>query len=243
MVPVSRIWSMVVHAERRGRVEARGRLVQEEHIWLADQGEARIEPAAQTHREVAVAHVGHLVEAHHVEDLVNRTRLGVEARLESDRLPRREVGLGLTLLEHHADPVAPCCVGVLGILAEHGHTAARAAHVALQYLQSGRLACAVPTEEGDDLARLHGETQPSHRVDRAIVHDQVAHLDHHVPPGRAAHRGHAHACPTATSIITSSQMKLEPVADDLDVYNNCPSRTTVAMSRPRHVRRESHGVG
>src|SRR5205814_9906505 len=71
-------------------------------------------------------------------------------------------------LQDDADLLAPVAAGARGVDAEHLDLAAVATAVALKDLDSGRLPGAVRAEQAEDLAALHFEIDPAHRLDRAV---------------------------------------------------------------------------
>ena len=59
--------------------------------------------------------------------------------------------------------------------------ARRGKMVAGENAHDGRLAGAVGTEQPDDLARLHAEGDPLHRLEGAIAFDEALRFDHAGP--------------------------------------------------------------
>ena len=169
-------------AARRG-VEAGGRLVEEEQLGVADQGEGDVEPPLLPARERRGPGVRLLGEADQLHRLVDVARGGVVAGVLLDGLPRRELRDQPGLLEDEADAVAPGAIRLLRIDAEHAHLAGVAGAVALEDLDRGRLARAVRSDEGEDLAGADLEIDPPHRLEAVVGLAQALDADHRLAHG------------------------------------------------------------
>ena len=90
----------------RGDVEARGRLVEEQHAGPVEQPARDLDAAAQAARQLAHRAIGVLGEAEPL-DPVGRARRGrvevEQARVQRELLARGELRVERGLLEHHAD--------------------------------------------------------------------------------------------------------------------------------------------
>src|SRR5699024_4884714 len=75
-----------------------------------------------------------------------------------------------------SDPGAPVLTGVRGVCTEQAHLSGRAHPEALQHLDRGGLACAVGTQQADDLATIDVEGHVGEDVAVAVAHPQVPHV-------------------------------------------------------------------
>ncbi len=151
-----------------GRIEAGGRLVEEEQVGIADQSDADVEAAQLSAGEATRARLGLGAETNVLDRLVDARGLAVIAGVELERLANGEFGSHPALLEHDSDPLMPLTVGLCGVLAEHADLAGAALAIALEDLGRRGLARAVWPEEGEDLARLDLEVKTANRLEIAI---------------------------------------------------------------------------
>src|SRR5204863_9787692 len=136
-----------------GGIEPGSRLVEEQQLGVADQGDGDIEAALLAAGELARPIVGLLLEPGELDRLSDGARTPVVAGVELEGLADRQQGLHPALLEDDPDPLAPVAPGRAGVLAEHGRLAAAAVAVALEDLDGGRLPGSVRAEEGEYLAQ------------------------------------------------------------------------------------------
>src|SRR3954452_4831068 len=160
-----------------GGVEAGRRLVEEDQLGVADEGEREVEAAELAAAERPRVRIGLLAEARELDHLVYVARGGVEASPMRDRLAHRDVPVHARALEHDAHPLAQLVGALLGVVAEHGHDAARPRPVALEDLGRRRLPRAVRAEQPEDLARRDLEVDPADGVMVAVALVQVADED------------------------------------------------------------------
>jgi hypothetical protein len=160
-----------------GRVEAGGGLVEEDELGIAYQGERQVEPPPLAAGELLGARVGLLVEADEGDRLgrVARPRVGLGEVL--DRLAHRRARVEAAALQHDPDALLEAAVAALGVLAEHAHLAGRAAPVALQDLDGGRLAGPIGPEQAEHLAALDAEGDAAHGLHVAVRLAQFGDLD------------------------------------------------------------------
>ena len=93
------------------RVEAGGRLVEQQHLGLVDQRPGDREPALHPARERIDARVAPVGELHELEQLLGpapdlRARQVEVAPVDHEVVPHRELGVEVVLLRHHAEPAA-----------------------------------------------------------------------------------------------------------------------------------------
>jgi hypothetical protein len=159
-------------------VEAGGRLIQEEQLGIADQGQGHVEAPLLPTRERRGAGVGLLAQPDQVHRLVDVPGGGVVAGVLLHRLARRQLGDQTGLLEDEAHAVPPCPVRPLRVDAEHAHLPRVARPVALEDLDGGGLAGAIRAQEGEDLARADLEIDPPHRLQAVVGLAQALDADH-----------------------------------------------------------------
>ncbi len=167
----------VTHPADAGRVEAVGRLVQDEHLGVAEQGGGDGEALAHAHRVTLHPPVGRVGEAdlfEHVVDAFGRVVAGgrQHAQVVAPGAARVEAGV----LEHGADVRAR--VRQLAVApAGEGRRAAVAADQLEQHPQRGALAGAVRPQEAGDPARAHGEGHVGDGSHRAEALGEAGDLD------------------------------------------------------------------
>src|SRR4051812_32131596 len=163
-------------APRRG-IEARRRLVEEDQLRVADEGQGEVEPAPLAAGEGAHVGVRLLLQAGDRDDLLDVARVRVEVGEVLQRLARRDVAVHAGRLQDDADPLAQLPRVLLWIVAEHGDDPGRAGAVALEDLDRGRLAGAVGAEQAEDLADGDLEVEAPHGLVLAVGLAQVADED------------------------------------------------------------------
>ena len=144
------------------RIDARGRLVEDQDLRLVHDRDREREALADAERQVERALVEIVLEAEIGGQLRDaRLRLGggemKEMRVQLEILPHRELGIEREGLRHVADAVARAHVGAFQRLAEQQRLAFARRQQAGQHLHRRRLAAAVRPEEAEDLAALDGE--------------------------------------------------------------------------------------
>ena len=183
---------IVDHAWRRAeRVEAGGRLVEEEQVGVADEGEGEVEAAPLAAREQLDASALLAGQAHELDELADRAAARVVAPVHGQDLRHRQLGLGGGLLQDDADALAQRPLAVLGVVAEDAHLAGAACAVALEDLGRGGLARAVGSEEAEDLPGGDGEGDVAHRLHVAVGLAQAVDLDRRLHGYRVGHAGRA----------------------------------------------------
>ena len=110
------------HASRRAcRVEARGGLVEEHEIGIADEPERHVDPALLASRERADALRAVLGQPDERDGVVDVARVREVPGEHPDGLAHRVHGIELALLQHEPDPLPPRARRPGGIEAEHRH--------------------------------------------------------------------------------------------------------------------------
>ena len=123
-------------------------------------GQGEVEPLALAAGEGAIAVVGAVREADLVEDHAGRQRRGIERGEEPDGFEDPHLVVEVGSLEHDADPGAQR--GPVGprVEAEDLDRPLVRAPIAFDDLDRRRLAGAVRSEHGQDLAACHGQVEP-----------------------------------------------------------------------------------
>src|SRR5581483_4778720 len=152
----------------RSGVEARRRLVEEEHLGIADQPEPEVEAPPLAAGERPYPRVPLLGEADELDHLVRVARPLVVAGEQIEVLGDAQVLVHRTRLEDDADTLPPVAPGALGVLAEDGDRAGVTPPVSLEDLDRGRLARAVRAEQAEHLARGDLEIDPADGLVRAV---------------------------------------------------------------------------
>jgi hypothetical protein len=161
----------------RRRVEARGGLVEEEQLGVADDSQRNVGSPALATGERADAGVALVAEAGELDGLVDSQRRRVEAGEQGDGLAHGQVGVELGFLEHQADALPPTPGGLAGVDAQYVDLTCGSCAVALEDLDRGRLPRAVGTEEAEDLAGTDIEADAPHRVSPTVGLAQIADRD------------------------------------------------------------------
>ena len=167
---------------RRG-IEAGCRLVEEDQLGVADQGEPEVEPAPLAAGEARGLPVVLAGEADERDRLGHRSGVAVVAGVELERLADGEPGIGRGLLQDDPDPVAPGARSVGRVDAEHRHLSIRPGAEPFQDLDRGRLAGAVRAEEGEDLSALDLEGDPADGFGLGVALAEVAYADRRLALG------------------------------------------------------------
>ena len=149
------------------RVEAGGRLVEEEDSRLVDERGRQVEPAAHPARVGADAPIGRVVDVNPVEQRVGAllalgARKSVQGRLKPDELAAGHERVERRLLERDADRLADLARLGDDVVARDLRGAARGAQERGEHADRGRLAGAVRAEEGVDLALGDVEVDAAH---------------------------------------------------------------------------------
>ena len=163
--------------------EARGGLVEQEHLGVEGEGPGQLDEAGRAGGQRAHHEVGDVGDADPLEHLVGH-RTGVELRLvpgpallggDQHVLPGREAAEGLQLLEGAGDAQAGPAVRALA-----GDVGALEHHVALgrllepgDHVEQRGLAGTVGADEPGDEARLDLDAGVRHRLEHAEAHDDV----------------------------------------------------------------------
>ena len=164
-------------AARRG-VEAGGRLVEEEQVRVADQGDGDIEAPQLAAREAARPRVRLLAQADVLDRPLDPERLTVVAGVQLERLAHGELRPHPALLQDDADPLAPRTRRRPGVAAEHRDLAGAALAVALEHLDRGRLARAVRPQEREHLSLADLEVDSAHRLYVSVGLSHPGDVDH-----------------------------------------------------------------
>ena len=166
----------VLHLPRADRVEARGRLVEDEQLGVVHQRLRESEPARHALRELARRAVRDLGEADHLEQFVGAApaRAAVEPEelaVVVERLGRVEEPVEVGLLGQVSDLALHR--DVARVAAEDHQLAARLVQQAEDHLDGGRLARAVRPEQSEDLVPVDVEVDAVHGA-RGVAHPEVA---------------------------------------------------------------------
>ena len=161
-----------------GRIEASGRLVQEDELRVADEGEGEIEPAPLAARQPGAECARLAGQADEGESVVDIPRRAVEPGVHGQALPDGQAGLGLRLLQDHAHPVPPGAARRGRVVPQDRNPSICALPEAFQDLNRRGLARAVRAEEGEDLSPSHREIDARDCLVAAVALNQAAHADH-----------------------------------------------------------------
>ena len=160
-----------------GRVEPGGRLVQEDQLRVADQGQPHVQAAALPARQGPHPPVGCLLQADQPDHLADRPGPAVVAGELAHGLAHGQVRVVAGLLEHDADPLPQLAPAGGRVHAEHAGVAAGAAAVPLEDLHGGRLAGPVRPQEAHHHPLGDGQVDAVQHLPVAVAHDQSACLD------------------------------------------------------------------
>ena len=158
-------------------VEAGGRLVEEDQIRIARQGQGEVQAAPLAARQLTDLGVSHLGELHDVQQLAERARVRVVAAPGVDELGHPGLPREPALLQDHPGPLAELGRLSRRIEAEDADRAAGRRPEALQDLQRGGLPRAVRAEQAEHLAVADVEVHAPQHLGRAVALPQVTNLD------------------------------------------------------------------
>ena len=149
----------------RQRIDARGRLVEDEHLGLVHDGNREREPLANPQRQIRGALIEIILEAES-SDQFGDTRLRLprrqmeQMRMKIEVLPDRQFGVERERLRHVADAIARTHVARIERLSEQQRLAFARRQQAGQHLHGRGLAAAIRADEAEDLAPLDREAHP-----------------------------------------------------------------------------------
>jgi hypothetical protein len=187
------------------RVQAGGRLVQEQHPGPVQQGRGEVQAALHAARVGLDAAVDRLVQADqlgHLADLLGQDRAAqpVQASLQAEQLPAGLLGVEAGLLEGHADQ--PAHLGRLThhVVPEDRARAAGGLQQGGEHADDGRLAGPVGAEEPVDLGLVDVEADAADGLDVAEAAHEIKGLDRggHAPECTGGPR-QRHRCPGSPS--------------------------------------------
>ena len=148
-----------------GRVEPGGRLVQEQQIRVAHQGEGNVELAQLPTRQRAGPGLRLAAQPDLVDGLADIARPGVIPRVSLHQFPDGQFGGHVRGLQDEPDPGPPGQRRMGRIRAQHADVARVPPAVPLQHLHGRGLARAVRAQEREYLAVLHGKVDAPNRLD------------------------------------------------------------------------------
>jgi hypothetical protein len=151
-----------------GRVKARRRLVEEQQVGIADQGDRHLQPPLLTAGKTHDPLVPLLAEADDLDHLVDGPATRVKARVHRHRLANGQIRLDAGRLEDNPDPRPQARALRCGIAAEDLHLARVTRAVALEDLDRRRLPGTVRTQQREDLADRDLEIDAAHRLNRTV---------------------------------------------------------------------------
>ncbi len=168
------------HAAHPGdarRVEAVGRLVEDQHLGVAEQRRRDRQPLAHAHRVALHTAVGGRLQSDRLEHLVDALRRMAPGRREHAQvIARRAAGVKRGVLEHGADGRARM-LEILVALAVEARRPGRRVDQPEQRPQRRALAGAVGSEKPGDATGLDIEAEVLDRLDVAEALGEVADLD------------------------------------------------------------------
>ena len=186
------------------RVHARGRLVQQEHIGLVQDGDRQGEPLLEPQWELLRRCVEVRAQAEAVHQFIDPGASPVSGQVEDlgveiEVLPHRQLAVKREGLRHVADPIAGGqVVGVHG-LAEELRLAFGGGKQAGEHLHRGGLAAAIRAEEAEDLAAADGEAHAIDGGEAAEALGEVRGLDGRLAAGVHARGDHQGATPPSSA--------------------------------------------
>src|SRR5882672_4272017 len=223
------------------RVEARGRLVQEDQFGIERERPRQrhsLDHAAGKLRRIAIGDFG--AQAHHAEfghhDFVEQAlrELEIFAHRKLDVLPHRERREQRALLKQDApspfDAAPLMRVGLVEIDAEHLDAAGDLGHQADDGARQHRLARTRRADEAEDLAALDVEIEPVENPRRAELHRDVANPD----DGVGNFAGHGHIPIDAKKMANTPSMTMtKKIPFTTDDVVCCPSDSALpCTARP-----------
>ena len=167
----------------RLRIEARGRLVEEQKIRIAHQGASQRQPLFLPARKIPHPRWRFLLELHQGDDLLRRRASGEEAAEQAHGFVHRELFGKLRLLELDAQALAELRRVGRPVQTQNLDLAGIGRGKALADLDGSGLAGAVGTEETETFRRLHFEVQAVDRDHVFVRLTKMAHAQCAIPPG------------------------------------------------------------
>jgi hypothetical protein len=128
------------------RVEPGGRLVEEQHVRVADETEGELQPPALAAAEGPDPRRGLFGQADDLEQLSGVPPFRVHTAVDVEGLANLEFLLYRGLLQDDADALLQVALGIGRIVTQHAHVARGAIAVTLEDLHDGGLPRAVGTE-------------------------------------------------------------------------------------------------
>ena len=138
-------------------VHARGRLVQDQDLGLADEGEGQGQALPLAARQPANPRPGNVPEPHDLEERLGVATAVVEPGVQVEHIARRGSRVEAAALEHEAQPGLEGRTAPGRVLSQDPGLAGIGRTVALEDLDRGGLAGPVRSEEGEELAGCHGQ--------------------------------------------------------------------------------------
>src|SRR4051794_37809410 len=161
----------------RGRVEAGGRLVEEDQLRVADQRQAEVQPPQLAAGQLARHRVLLALQADEREHLGRVARVREHPGEVLERLADADAAVDAGLLQDDAQPLAQRPRPASRVEAEDGDLAAAALAVALEDLDRGRLARPVGPQQPVDLAAADLELDPGHGLEVPVGLAQAVDAD------------------------------------------------------------------
>ena len=152
----------------RLRIQARGRLVEEQQLGLADQRAGQRQPLALAAGELTDPGLGLLPELDQVDHLAGRRAAPIEAPEETDGLGDGELLRELGLLERDPEQGAERAIVAAPPPTQDDHLAGVGGRQAFADLDRGGLARAVGAEQAEALAGADLEVETGHGDDLSI---------------------------------------------------------------------------
>jgi small GTP-binding protein len=172
----------------RGGVEPGGRLIEKEHLRIADQRTGERQALLLPAGELAYEGPTLLLEADRGERLLGPEPLAIEAAKQLGELDDAELLGEACLLQLHAETAAQPLPVALPALAQDLERAAVGREQSLEELDGGGLAGAVRTQKPEALARFDGEIETVHRHQVAVALHQAAASERRDAPGKGIGR-------------------------------------------------------
>jgi hypothetical protein len=169
------------------RVEAEGRLVEEEHARVVQQPSSDLEPAFHATRERSDAFPAAIPQLHqgqHLADplLSDTARNAVRVPVEPQVLLRAQGLVERRLLEDQSDGAADVVPVSDDVEAVDRGTSRRRPEQRAQHADRGRLAGPVRPQEAEDIALGHLEAHALHRLELPEPANEVVDVDHRFLP-------------------------------------------------------------
>ena len=156
------------------RVEAGGRLVQEDDVGVADQRQGDVEAAALAAGQLGGEGVGLVGQADQGDGVVDVARRPVVAGVELQALAHRQPGSGSDSCRTTPTRSRQAPPALAGSTPRHVTSPSVRVPEAFEDLDGGGLAGAVGAEEGEDLAAVHLEVDAADRFVGAVALDEPA---------------------------------------------------------------------